>query len=1521
MASTPKRIKQSTARPVPRNNRRRLYLLMVSAYLLPIILIALSSSTFVRTVEAVSTDVVISQVYTGGGAGDTTATYRCDYVELYNRGASSVNLSTYSLQGATTSGGTTWNKTDLTGSIAPGTYYLIRLSCATAAQNPAGLDITNQDASGTLSLAQVGGKVALLSNQTLITTGTACPSAGVVDLVGYGTTDCFETAVKPAPSNQNTMAIFRLGGGNIDTDNNAADFTDALANPRSSTSQQASISFDNSAASCIFTSLAAATTFSWTHTITSTAGSRVLIVGVSTYATAGTPGATSVTYGGVALTRQGIVTNNNTAAEIWRATDAQIASRANDTVTVTLGVGVTQYAVGGSASFSGVSQATPNRNFIGNTGNTGATSATDPSVTVPSANRELVIDTVATEFTGSNNLIVGANQAQLWNGANDSDCDGSPGTEPNLTTSSVGAGSIEAGAAPSVPMTWNATANNVNWAIGAISLIPIPATEVELTSFKAQRVGGGNLVRWETGYEVDNLGFNLYREVQGKRTRVNPSLVAGSAFVAGQGVPMTAGRSYRWFDRQATAGAQYWLEDVDLDGQRKLYGPILAEAKDSGGSASDESQSLMLDQLNSMMAGGDGTAQARQHGHPASLISFEATRAEKGQGPLRSERISQEGSSASSVTPEERQREIAQQDAVKLLVNHDGWYRVGQQELVAAGLDPSVGPRLLQLYADGLEVPMLVNSSTGSQFGLGDSIEFYGMGLDTVSTDTRTYWLIVGSTPGARIRKTKVRSMGEPTATGPAQPERPVRPSQPSNSPGTASPATTGGTGSTQQGSTLFNWLPALPLPTLVPEQQSPAPARTTTTKTTYRKWAESGVAEPEVAAASPTTEIAGAEPAAASRAKNAPEEMNAPPVLTATPSPITTVRPVADMSAINKLAANTQPTAKATQPAFKRSANRRRVNRGATNKRKQRASSHRKHRSHAAMAEGGSGGVAESFGYTIERADRNFYFSALQNGEASNFFGQIIGQEAATLKLNVHHLAKSSGQSTLEVSLQGATADDHLISVRLNGSDVGRLSFAGRSKATAQFQFANSLLHNGENTIVLTALGGQTDISLVDRVNVTYPHTYEADNNALAFSLERQQGVTVAGFSSSSIRMLDISDPNSPEELVAQAEPGGLGYSLAFERPQGGTLLAVADNQIEHPAQVTRNQPSSWYKYEEGADLLVLAHRDFINALAPLVALRQSQGLAVAVIDVEDVYDEFGYGAHGRAALRDFLDWTRSHWTKSPRFVLLVGDCSYDPRNYLGHGQLDFVPTSLIDTRSLETASDDALADFDSDGVPEMAVGRLPVRTAAEAATVVSKIISFQNGSLGRGALLVSDQVSDFDFEAANRAVRALLPQGMDAQLINRGSNDTSTVHSQIVNGINQGPLLVNYVGHGSIETWTGAGILRSADAAQLTNDQALSVFVLMTCLNGFVQDVSNISLGEALMRNGNGGAVAVWASSGLTEPDQQALMNQQLVRSLLGEQPVTLGEAVMKAKGATRNMDARRTWMLLGDPTIRLR
>ena len=320
-----------------------------------------------------------------------------------------------------------------------------------------------------------------------------------------------------------------------------------------------------------------------------------------------------------------------------------------------------------------------------------------------------------------------------------------------------------------------------------------------------------------------------------------------------------------------------------------------------------------------------------------------------------------------------------------------------------------------------------------------------------------------------------------------------------------------------------------------------------------------------------------------------------------------------------------------------------------------------------------------------------------------------------------------------------------------------------------------------------------------------------------------------------------------------------------------------------------------------------------FLDAVRPLVARRIQEGWKVQLVDLQDVYDEFGGGDKSAHAVRDFLGHARDHWSVPPRFVLLVGDGSVDPRDFLGKGSFDFAPTKLVDTATLETASDDWFVDRDGDGVPEVAIGRLPVRTTEEASVVVGKLLRYDGGAAdrARGGLFVADLDADgLAFQAASQmgaaAVADLLP--VETLLVDPASPSPSTLLAKLA----AGPFLVDYVGHGSTTVWDG---VFSGDDARVLGNTGLSIYVAMNCLNGLFQDVYTESLAESLLKAPNGGAVAVWASSALNAFAPQVTLNRELLARLTR---TSLGEAAIAAKRAITDSDARRTWILFGDPTL---
>jgi MYXO-CTERM domain-containing protein len=565
---------------------------------------------------------------------------------------------------------------------------------------------------------------------------------------------------------------------------------------------------------------------------------------------------------------------------------------------------------------------------------------------------------------------------------------------------------------------------------------------------------------------------------------------------------------------------------------------------------------------------------------------------------------------------------------------------------------------------------------------------------------------------------------------------------------------------------------------------------------------------------------------------------------------------------------------------------------------------------------------VASSFPFVAAYQERTVYVAALHNGEADNFFGSSVTAAPIARTLGVHHLV-GGGQAELRVALQGVSLADHQVSVALNGVPLTSVAFRAQDQGLVAMPLTVGPggLVEGDNVVTLVSASAD-DVSLLDSLRLTWDHALHADAGALRFTVAGGQSATVAGFATTAVRAFDVTNPAHPRELAAEVTAHEGEVAATVVASGGGTrvLLLVDPSRIETSLPLVANAPSAWTRAENAADLVIIAHRSLIPSLEPLVALRQSEGRQVAVIDVEDLYDELSFGQKSPRAIKDFLLRARASWTKAPRFVLLVGDATLDPRNYLGKNQPDLVPTRMVDTSLLETASDDWFADFSGTGIPEMAVGRLPARTPAEAEIMVGKIVAAaRQGRLGgqHDVLIVAGQ-DDYqdDFGSAGEEIRATISPPFKATALLRSSLDAAAFKQALIKALDAGPLLVDYQGHGSQNSWRGS--LDSSEAATLKNTERPSVFVAMTCLNGFFHDVWSSSLAEALI-SAPGGAAAVWASSGLTDLSSQRAANQAFVAAAL-TRGVTLGEAAMTAKAATSDEDIRRTWILFGDPTITL-
>ncbi|HEY2090978.1 MAG TPA: C25 family cysteine peptidase [Thermoanaerobaculia bacterium] len=567
-----------------------------------------------------------------------------------------------------------------------------------------------------------------------------------------------------------------------------------------------------------------------------------------------------------------------------------------------------------------------------------------------------------------------------------------------------------------------------------------------------------------------------------------------------------------------------------------------------------------------------------------------------------------------------------------------------------------------------------------------------------------------------------------------------------------------------------------------------------------------------------------------------------------------------------------------------------------------------------------GSYALSSPVPFTYDHRERTDYFSQLtSNGDESNFFGPTITTDPATQELDTGAIDTTyGGNATLSIVIQGCTAGTHTIAFSLNGHALDTKSLREQARYTWTFAFPQSYLTAGANTLTMQSLNGDEDVSFVVDTQLTYMHLLHADGGVFEASLPGGRSVAVSGFASATVRAIDVTAPQQPVELdtTVAADPAG-GFDATFTTAAGNprTIYVFDGSNVLGSPEMVLNKPSSWLSDSKaGADLVIVTNSAFTSSLSALVAARQRDGITSAVIDVDDVYDEANFGVRDPQAIRSFMDAANKGWKHAPKWVLLVGDASFDARNYFEMGSFDFVPTKMVPTLYLKTASDDWFTDFNGDGIADIPVGRIPVRSADEATTVISKIAGrgTPSGTWASSAAFVYDTSKDFDFGAAARDAEHLVPSSMTVQHVAGDRSAIGTV-------MNDGALLTEYVGHGSVELW-GEDLFDSGDAAALSNGTRLPFVVTMTCLNGLFNDLFTTSLAESLLTAPNGGAVGVWASSTLTEPDVQAVMNNELMRQLFVSGR-SVGEALALAKSAVTDPDVRKSWILFGDPSMKLR
>lgn len=608
---------------------------------------------------------------------------------------------------------------------------------------------------------------------------------------------------------------------------------------------------------------------------------------------------------------------------------------------------------------------------------------------------------------------------------------------------------------------------------------------------------------------------------------------------------------------------------------------------------------------------------------------------------------------------------------------------------------------------------------------------------------------------------------------------------------------------------------------------------------------------------------------------------------------------------------------------------------------------------------------VSRKYNQTFVRQDKKNYSNQVLNGDEENWWGDLIASGFIDHKFNLSGIDRTAGTRKLTVAFQGFSITPHSVELSLNGTPLPNITGAGRFPFSGTIDVPVEILLDGENTLRMRSVGAQGDFSFLSKVMIEFPRDYVAMSNKLEFYTDNYKNAKASGFTTQNIRIFDVTYENEPRQLtnVPIVETNGT-WGPLMPAGRERILFAVGEGVHGSAMSVTPNDPAILADPGHAATMVLIAHPNFIPQAETWATFRAGQGISTKVVDVTDIYDEFSYGVLSSYAIEAFLNYAKNNWQTPPSYVMLFGEAHYDSRNYRGEGYWNMVPSRLVDTLFTETGSDEALSDFNNDGLAEIPIGRAASRDGAGITALYNKTVAWEASlnanSLNRGALFAYDhsapdingQPTDYDFEAMSNRVMSNLPAQMPKTTVRRcevsgtNCNQTADKMQAIVDGLNDldggtlgnpgpnaGQFILNYTGHGTASVWKNTSFFSSCNVLgnacnpqapappQLTNANFPSLIIALTCLNGYF--MGNVdTFAEAMTRSSDGGAVAVWASTGLTTPDVQEIMGSRFYLKIGEGNIPRLGDLIADAKARVpAGADVRLSWALLGDPMLKVR
>lgn len=571
--------------------------------------------------------------------------------------------------------------------------------------------------------------------------------------------------------------------------------------------------------------------------------------------------------------------------------------------------------------------------------------------------------------------------------------------------------------------------------------------------------------------------------------------------------------------------------------------------------------------------------------------------------------------------------------------------------------------------------------------------------------------------------------------------------------------------------------------------------------------------------------------------------------------------------------------------------------------------------------------------------------------GESFNSGDQIVYRQLLpgidlnqSMKYRYNLGASSSAYS--QFTLEEHDGSLRVINISPSGSDLRFVS--SEINITPAFSDAESRLRFKFST---TGSGGT---GYLDWYEIFYQRFLNAQNDVFNFHTHDTTVAgeyTIKGFSGGEVSVFDVTKFDS---VVVIANPYVSVDTCSFQTTlTSGTVkefYVVGQNGFKTPSTLTTVRNQNLHGDPAEASYIIITHSDFLSAAQRLKAFREQSGngyLKTLIVDVNQIYNEFGGGLLSPMAIRNYLSYVYKNWSIPPKYVLLLGDGDYDYKRILGVTNPNWIPPweSQESFRELYTyTTDDDYGIFFSGSRVNVGIGRLTARTSEEANAMVDKIIDYETKSIVDSWKLNFTFVADDGPQAAGITDGLIHTQQADdisnmvppvfekkkiylydyLTIFTASGRRKPDVNIAIQNAINQGTLILNFTGHGNPRLWTHEAVfVRETDFPLLHNKGKYFFLVAATCNYANFDQLSDRSSGELLVNLSNAGAIGVFSATRPVYASQNFDLNKTFYHYLLDTvqygklRSQRLGDIVYRTK-QDRNDDNDRKYFLLGDPAL---